>query len=122
MQEKTLVKVSVIVTVIGFLLLFIFSEETALPTMETIEELPQNKPVSLEGVVTKLVKKENSYFLTIDSFRREKTKVIVFPEEEIFLKEGNFIRIEGLVQEYKGENEIIASRIENFGEIKKEND
>ncbi len=120
MHEKTIFKVSLIVTVLGLLLLFLLAEETTLPSLETVDNLPSNKPVSLEGIVTKLTKKETVYFITLDSFRREKTSIILFPEEEIFLKEGNFIRVEGAVQEYKGENEIIASKIENFGEIKTE--
>ena len=71
----------------------------------------------MEGVVTKLVKKDTVYFATLDSIRHETTEIIIFPEEEIFLKEGNIVVVQGTTQKYKGENEIIASKIEVRGEL-----
>lgn len=118
MQEKTLVRLSLSITVIGLLLLYIFSEETTMPTLDTIDQLPQGKPVQMEGVITKLVKKDTVYFATVDSIRQETTEIIIFPEEEIYLKEGNIVSVQGTTQEYKGENEIIASKIEVKGEIR----
>jgi len=35
----------------------------------------------------------------------------MLPEESIFLKEGNYVEIYGEVEEYKGEKEVIASKI-----------
>ena len=118
MQEKTLFRLALTVTVVGLFLLFVFSEETALPAPETIEGLPQNKQVMMEGLISKLVKKETAYFITLDGVRRETTEVILFPEEDIYLKEGQVVSIQGTVQAYKGKNEIIASQIEVTGEMK----
>ena len=117
MQEKTLFRISLLVTVVGLLLLFVFSEETSTPSLDSIEQMPQSKPVRMEGVVTKLVKKDTVYFATLDSIRHETTEIIIFPEEEIFLKEGNIVVVQGTTQKYKGENEIIASKIEVRGEL-----
>ncbi|MBI2102216.1 hypothetical protein HYT55_00110 [Candidatus Woesearchaeota archaeon] len=117
MQEKMLFRISLLVTVVGLLLLFVFSEETSTPTLDSIEQMPQSKPIRMEGVVTKLVKKDTVYFATLDSIRHETTEIIIFPEEEIFLKEGNIVVVQGTTQKYKGENEIIASKIEVKGEL-----
>ena len=37
--------------------------------------------------------------------------VVVFNDEEIYLKKGDYVEISGEVEEYKGKKEIIASEI-----------
>ena len=76
----------------------------------------------MEGLISKLVKKETAYFITLDGIRRETTEVILFPEEDVYLKEGQVVSIQGTVQAYNGKNEIIASRIEVSGEIRTDNE
>ena len=43
--------------------------------------------------------------------RIETMDVVVFPEEEIFLTEGAYVKISGMVEEYQGKKELIASKI-----------
>lgn len=111
MQEKNIVKISIITTILGLLFLFFLAEEVSIPPLATIESSSLQQPVSLDGVVTKLVKKDKIYFLELDATRREKINVVVFPNQDIFLQEGNIVQIQGNVQEYKGQKEIIASKI-----------
>lgn len=121
MEEKTISKVALITTIIGLLLLFFLSENSTSATTETIKDSSPQEKVNIEGLVTKVVNKNGAYFLDLDATRKEKMNIIVFPSEELFLKEGNIIALQGVVQEYKGEKEVIASKIVVKGEVREEN-
>ena len=43
--------------------------------------------------------------------KTESISVILFKEKDIELKEGSYVEIEGEIDDYNGEREIIASRI-----------
>ncbi len=121
MEEKTISKVALITTVIGLLLLFFLSENNTQTITKTIKDSSPQETVNIEGLVTKVVHKNGAYFLDVDATRKEKMNIIVFPSEEIYLKEGNIVALQGVVQEYKGEKEVIASRIIVKGEVREEN-
>ena len=120
MQEKTIIKVAMITTIFGLLLLWLIADEVTPLTLENLEKIKPQESVNLEGTVTKLVHKGSTYFLDVDAIRQEKMSIVVFPSEEVYLKEGNIVAIQGTVQEYKGKKEVIASKIVVKGEIKKE--
>jgi len=121
MEEKTITKAALLTTIIGLLLLFFLSEETAIPSVDSLEEHAPTETVNINGLVTKVVHKNTAYFLDVDASRREKMNIVVFPSEELYLKEGNFVQIQGAVQEYNGVKEVIASKIVVKGEVKEEN-
>ncbi len=121
MEEKTITKAALLTTIIGLLLLFFLSEETAIPSVDSLEEHTPTETVNINGLVTKVVHKNTAYFLDVDATRREKMNIVVFPSEELYLKEGNFVQIQGVVQEYNGVKEVIASKIVVKGEVKEEN-
>ncbi len=122
MEEKTITKTALITTIIGLLLLFFLSENNTLTTTKTVGESSPQETVNLEGLVTKVVHKNTAYFLDVDATRREKMNIVVFPSEELYLKEGNIVAIQGVVQEYKGEKGVIASKIIVKGEVKQGNE
>lgn len=121
MEEKTITKAALLTTIIGLLLLFLLSEETAIPSVDSLEEHSPAETVNINGLVTKVVHKNSAYFLDVDATRQEKMNIVVFPSEELYLKEGNFVQIQGTVQQYNGEKEVIASKIIVKGEVKEEN-
>ncbi len=121
MEEKTINKVALITTIIGLLLLFFLSENNTSTITKTIKDSSPQETVNIEGLVTKVVHKNGAYFLDVDATRKENMNIIVFPSEEIYLKEGNIVALQGVVQEYKGEKEVIASKIIVKGEVREEN-
>ncbi len=122
MEEKTITKTAMITTIIGLLLLFFLSEENGSTVTKTLDDSSPQETAIVEGLVTKVVHKNTAYFLDVDATRREKMNIIVFPSEELYLKEGNIISVQGIVQEYNGEKEVIASKIIVKGEIKQGNE
>ena len=111
MQEKTLLKVSLIAIIVGLSFLFLYSEELDLKSVETLEGIPNEETVKLKGKIVQLRQAENTYFLKIEGSKIETSDVILFPEEDLFLKEGQFVEIVGDTEEYKGKKEVIANKI-----------
>ncbi len=122
MEEKTLTKTALITTIVGLLLLFVLSQEIESPTATALGEYSPQETVRVDGLVTKVAHKNTAYFLDVDATRQEKMNIVVFPSEELYLKEGNVVRIQGTVQEYNGRREVIASKIIVKGEVKDGNE
>jgi len=111
MEEKTLYKISMIMIIVGLGILFIYASELDLKAIEKVETLPSSEPLKLSGTITKLNTQGDTLFLEVEGSRVETTPIIVFSEEELFLQEGDFVEVTGVVEEYNGEKEVVASKI-----------
>ena len=111
MQEKQLLKICIIISIIGLSLLYLYSEEIELKPIRTIEESKVDQVIKLQGKVNSLSQQEKIAFLDVENEKIELTKVILFKDEDIWLKEGDYVEITGTVEDYKGEKEIIANKV-----------
>ncbi|MBT3836137.1 hypothetical protein HOD05_04115 [Candidatus Woesearchaeota archaeon] len=111
MEEKTLLKISLVAIILGLSFLFIYSGELELKAVETLENIPNEETVRLTGKIAQLRETESAYFLKIEGSKIQTTDVILFPEEKLFLKEGQFVEVTGDTEEYKGKKEVIANKI-----------
>lgn len=111
MQEKTLIKLSLIVIVIGLLFLSLYAEEAEFNSVEKIDNIPSGEEVKIEGKVVKVRQVDKVLFLTVDGQRTEKIDIVAFPDEDIFIKENSIIEVIGKTEEYNGKKEIIANSI-----------
>ncbi|MDP3990375.1 MAG: OB-fold nucleic acid binding domain-containing protein [archaeon] len=111
MDEKSLQKLAMITTIVGLLILFFYAQEVNLNVVNQIDDLPSSENVRIQGVITKLTQKEKVYFLTVEGQKPEIMDVILFPDKEIYLKEGSFVDVSGTVEEYNGKKEVIAEEI-----------
>ncbi len=109
MQEKDILKIAVIVTIVGLLFLFFYSETVTpkqVTKLDAVEEI-----VQMKGVITRVQQHDSVVFIELEGERTETTAVIVFTDS-MFLKKGDEVSITGTVEEYEGKKEIIASKIE----------
>lgn len=111
MQEKTLFKVSFLLVFLGLAFLFFYAEEVDLKVVENLDTSLPEEAVKVRGIVQSINKQEKVLFLNLEAERMEIMDIIVFPEEELFLQEGDYVEITGTVEEYKGKKEVIASTI-----------
>jgi len=111
MEEKTLLKLSLLVTLGGLLFLFFYSQEVELEVSTEISETPAQEIVKVRGVVKTLTAKEKVLFLQVINEKEEEFSVVLFPEEELFLKVGDYVQITGAVEDYQGKKEILANEI-----------
>ena len=111
MDEKTIFKISFVTIIVGLLFLYFYVDEISLEVVETIDTIEPTKLVKMKGTVSKIHTTDKAIFLTIQGSRVETTEIIFFPKEDVFLRKGHYVEIQGVVEEYRGKKEIIASEI-----------
>ena len=111
MKESTLYKTSLLILLLGLGFLFLYSQEFDLKVVETIDSQSLDQTVKLKGVVQSLRVSDKALFLKVTGERIETTEVIFFPQEEVFLQEGDTVEIIGTVDQYRGKKEVIASKV-----------
>lgn len=111
MQEKTLLRISLVITIIGLVFLFFYTQEYEIPKVTSLETIPPEEKVMVQGVIKKMSTSEKTIFMEISGQQLITMDVIAFPEEEPYLQEGDDVKIQGTVETYKGKKEIIADKI-----------
>jgi len=111
MQEKQLIKVSLIVASIGLLVLLFFADSFELVTINNIENVENEQEVKLQGVITRLTQLDKVVFIELEGEQVIKSDVILFPDGDIYLQEGNYVEITGTIEEYNNKKELIANEI-----------
>ena len=111
MEEKQLIKISLIVTLVGLLILLFFADSFELITTNNIENVENEQEVKLQGVITKLTKLDKVMFIELEGKQVIKSDIILFPNEDIYLQEGNYVEIIGTIEEYNNNKEVIANKI-----------
>lgn len=111
MKETTLLKIALICSLIGLIALYFISIK-----IEVKEYKPNilnkniGEDVKLIGVVTKVNDRGNVVFIDVD-YKNPITVVLFTDEDNLKLKSGDSVEVIGEVQEYNGNNEIIAQKI-----------
>ena len=111
MQEKQLIKTSLIIAGIGLVILLFFADSFELVAINNIENIENEQEVKLQGVITRLTQLDKVVFIELEGQELIKSDVILFPDEEIYLQEGNYVEITGTIEEYNNKKEVIANEI-----------
>jgi len=111
MDDKTLVRISLIWSLIGILVLIAISLFAKPPTV-SISALEDylGKEVVIEGLVGDTTYQEDFSFIELKS-KYDKVTVFAFENLDKKVYKNDEIRVKGKVQTYKGELEIIANEI-----------
>jgi len=112
MDENHIKRISFMVTIIGLISLFFYTDGLNLDVANQIEDIPNQEEVKFSGEIIKLNQANRTIFLKIRGERTEIIDVVLFNNEDIYLNEGNFVEIMGNVEEYRGKKELIAHKIE----------
>ncbi len=109
MNEKILLLVTFLLSLVGLLGLFFLSErlEYDEQTIEKINAERMQEMVKIKGEVVRVTALENVTFISVQ--QPSSIDVIVFENISVF--EGEQVEVIGKGEEYKGEMEIIAHRI-----------
>lgn len=112
MREKTLLKIALIVSLAGLLILYIISGNIEIKekTLEKITLENKDEMVKVRGIVSRLTDTEKVAIMEIT--QPAEVTVVLFKgsNESIPIKEGNEVEIIGKVDEYEGKLEIVAQR------------
>lgn len=111
MEEKTLLKVSLIVALLGIVVLYFISSGISLDIIEGMDGVKEEEEVKIAGVVGKVVEGDNVVFLEVLNKKVEKIKVVLFKDGGVSLAEGDYVEILGTVEDYLGEKEVIGNKV-----------
>ena len=112
MKEKTLLKISLITSLVGILILLVILDKIDVSdsNINAINKTFLDKQVKIKGEITRITETPGLYIMNVKDNTGD-IDVIVFKEEKLELEKGNIIQIEGQVTEYQGKLEIIAKKI-----------
>lgn len=111
MNERTLLRISLLVSLSGIVLLAMLLnvatiEEKSISEMKFVEE---GRSVRIKGFVESV--QNNEGYAVIHVAELKTVQVIVFDSGEIILEENENVEVIGKIRNYKGRNEIIADSI-----------
>ena len=113
MQEKTLLKIALITSLLGLLILYLISGNIEIKekSIEKITLDNKDEFVKLRGNVNKVIDTEKVTIMEIT--QPQQITVVLFKDENksMPIQQGNEIEIFGKVDEYEGKLEIIADRL-----------
>jgi len=117
MKESTLLKIALITSLLGLLILYLISDNIEIKEKNIEKITMENKDefVKLRGVVSNLINSEKVMILEITQ-PQEITIVLFKNQNNTFnINKGNEVEIFGKVDEYNGKMEIIAERVRVVG-------
>ena len=112
MREKELLKVSLIFSLIGILILFFltYTIKVQLYEISSLSKDNLDDTVRVKGVVESFAETPGLYLVTLKD-NTGRITVVVFKDEKLNLQEGLGLEVIGNVVEYKDKIEIIAKEI-----------
>ena len=112
MQEKTLLKIALITSLVGILILLIILDkiDVSSSNINAINKTLNNKQAKIKGEITRITETPGLYIINVKD-NTGNIDVIVFKEEKLELEKGDIVQIEGQVTEYQGKMEVIAKKV-----------
>ena len=111
MKETTLLKIALICSLVGLVILYFISGKIEIRDYKP-NQLAKNAgdDVKLNGIITKISDKGNIIFIEVK--QEYPVNVVLFTENNnLNLKNGDKVEIIGKIQEYDSKNEIIAQKV-----------
>lgn len=111
MKEKHLIKIAIICSLIGILIILLITEFTVIPLVK-ISEINKdllNKEVKVQGKIISIKETPGLYIFTVED--DSIIKAVMFKEELLQISKGDSVEIQGRVIEYKKELEIQINKL-----------
>ena len=110
MKENTLLKIALICSLIGLIILYLISTKIEVKDYKPVLNKNIGEDVTLKGTVTKITDRGNVVFIDVNQ-QNPITVVLFTDNDNLKLKNDDFVEVIGEVQEYNGKNEVIAQKI-----------
>ncbi|MEW6063485.1 MAG: OB-fold nucleic acid binding domain-containing protein [Nanoarchaeota archaeon] len=112
MKESKLLKIAIIGSLIGIIILSYISEKSSLnnSNIREITDKTINEKVKIKGYITSLAESSGLYIITVKDDTGS-IRVVVFKEEKINISKSDLIEVEGKITKYKEETEVVADII-----------
>ena len=112
MKEKDLLKVSLVFSLLGILILFhiTYNTEIKLYEINSLNEEHIDKMVRVRGIIENYAETPGLYLITLKD-ETGKIIVVVFKDEELQLQKDMALEIIGNVVKYQNDLEILSKQI-----------
>ena len=107
MQDKTLLKIALITSILGLLFIFFLSRNISFDKSSLITSDNLDSYITVEGRVTSIQSSDS--FTTIKVVRQETIEIILF--DDINLTKDQIIEVSGQLKQEDNKNKIIAEEI-----------
>lgn len=109
MNEKMLLKISIIGALVGIFVLYLISDNIKIneSSIGKIGSGEVGKDVKVNGIVKDVFNGEKVSIITIT--QPEEMKIVFY--DNVSLKEGDYVEVIGEVEEYNGKMEIMGNRV-----------
>ena len=114
-NERNLKRLALVGGFFGLVILFFYSGNMELMPVNSLDGYSKDNAVVLQGKIERVSWHDEVAFLEIEAQVVEVTPVILFVDRELWLHEGDYVQIEGTVEEYEGELELIGHSVEVLG-------
>ena len=113
MDDKTLLRIALLGSVVGVVVLLLLSGQIGVQkeVISRLDGVPEGKEVEVVGKVLRFTDKGNVAFLEIAEQKIEAVTVVLFKDRNITLREGDRVRVTGSVEEYEGKKELLGNRV-----------
>ena len=114
MQEKTFLKIAILTSVIGILLLLFIVENSKIEisNISDITKSSIDSQVRIQGFISSIRSTSSSTILTVNDVTSS-IKVIIFAKN-LDLSKNDYVEITGKIQEYENNLEILTSNIKKI--------
>ncbi len=116
MDEKTLLKIGLIITIVGITILYFISGKIDIEekTISKITAENIGEDVKIKGTVSRVT--DLDAVMIIDISQPNYMTAVLFKDGEINIKKGDYVEITGEIDEYEGEYEIIGNKVKVISE------
>ena len=108
MKEDLLLKIALLTSVIGLVLLLFVSENIEIGNYSQFTG-EVGSDVKLDGYIQKISSREGVTFITVNY--SSPVQIILFTKEDVSLNENDYVQVTGKIDKFQGEKEIIASNV-----------
>lgn len=109
MQEKTLLRVSLITSIIGLITLFFISEVFETKQVNFISTSDLDNNIQVYGIIKNINHFEKNTLIEIET--KQKINIVLFEKFTRPIYVGDYISVSGELKQYKNEFEILAEEI-----------
>jgi len=111
MEEKSLLRLALIFSLVGILALFFISENIEIKE-KNINEINKNnlgEDIKIKGIVSKAT--DNNKIILLDIIQPETITVVLFKDSDLNISAGTKVEIIGEIDEFNGKMEIIGNEV-----------
>ena len=110
MEEKTLLRIALISSLIGVLLILFISERVDISESNIKEAKNQTGNIKVKGAVSSITETPSAYIINLKD-NTDTILVLVFKGDSINITKGQIIEVSGKLVDYQGQKEISADTI-----------